>query len=1531
MGKKRSNIGLYILAAIIILVSGRYVQVRVSNYIAARAARQEQEQEQEQRSVQYNQGHELHIVTNNVYYTDTDLVAMVQIRDLEGQPLEADLHVSLYDGNNVIQPSAPFTTDASGYGMIILPLYNVWAGQGSLHITVESELGYEDFRRDIRIVEETGENFIINFDKGLYNPGDDVLFRILALRSTSARPIAGDMFTISIFDGNDNRVYLEHTRASDFGIMSGRFRLADEVNSGFYRLVVEQDGAVKAYTFFEVSPFVLPRFGVTLETDKTEYSVGETIYLTGSVMYFFGEPVNQGTVNIYVNNNPEATGIVLDENGEFAFNHVAQTAGRYEFWVEVIDSSNFRVETSTAVQVSTGVFEIDLMPEFGYLVQGFSNTVYIFTHSAGGEPVQANVQVSGHGFSRIVPTDEFGIGMFVLENLPYGHIDIDALAIDNNGNNVHDSFTFTVYGRNLTLSANKPRYAMGEPIYLQLNSLEEGGSFKVYAYRNNRLLHMVVSESNQVSFNLGDAFGIIDIYAVWVPSGVNPSGEGLRNARRTIFIDPGTYMQLSIQSDSPEYLPGAFVSLDFGVTDNADRPLDAALLVSIVDEAMLNLAANDLSIDNVRLALEDIRFGNDLDAATLYASLIAGASEQAITRLLLRQSTEMTFINTATLRNPSSFELELEREWEWRSYVGDIGQAFLNFLRIITIIGCSIGFFVLLTRREIVLPHHLEKKGYLPNEPVDLTFLDDQLKKMRKRRVAWLVVITLVVLVLSLIFLSSCSRNADDEADYSTANDAPWAGDAVAEEPPWPAADMEADMAPEIGDHAPPPPPEPPPPPAPPEAPTAELQAEAEPAPPTEPEPPEIETQTARVRRLFLETMLFIPELIARDGQADLQFILADNITTWNIQVVGNTQDGIIGHAQSSIRAFQPFFVDFELPRNSIRGDQVSIPVTVFNYTEEEQTVILTIAEMDWLELHDSPVQTLVIESNRSQMVYVPITITQFGNFVFRAYADTHGFADAMERGIRINPEGFRIRQVVSSANIDSSTRQQLNFTQPDIPDTRSAIITFYPSVMSSVIEGMENIFHMPFGCFEQTSSILYPNILALRYMQLNDLDDPALTQRALTYINSGYQRLLTFEVAQGSGAFSLFGCEPAETLLTAYGLMQLKDLTSVYQIDERVLDRMLEFLFDHQNPDGTFEITGWWWDIPDCHRLAFNAYITWAISEAFPWDWRLERSVEYLISQLDIVDDNYTLALIANVLVNTHHFMAHDVVQQLAYSAVVVDDTAFITSTTRDYFGAYGGMQYLQATALTSLALSRSGSFVTENNMLLNYIIGQRDSWGTWHSTQATILSLKALTQNTAAGPLQDGQITITIGDESRVIDIRSGNSLDFYQVTFTGLERENIIEINFPNLGRMTYKVVQEFFAPYDSVELDRGFQITSSMNTELAVHELVEQEIRIVNTSGDVVSNGLVAVSIPQGFRVERGSLARLRHMGIIERYEMRFENINLYLRNTAPGEIIDITIAYRPAFPVDVIGGHVRVFDYYNPMIEGYLMPTRIVVR
>src|SRR5699024_8176350 len=127
-----------------------------------------------------------------------------------------------------------------------------------------------------------------------------------------------------------------------------------------------------------------------------------------------------------------------------------------------------------------------------------------------------------------------------------------------------------------------------------------------------------------------------------------------------------------------------------------------------------------------------------------------------------------------------------------------------------------------------------------------------------------------------------------------------------------------------------------------------------------------------------------------------------------------------------------------------------------------------------------------------------------------------------------------------------------------------------YASTVAQTIEGMDQIFRMPTGCFEQVSSSLYPNILALKYLQDNGIVNEEIKAKAIEYISSGYQKLLTYEVKGESGGYSLYGRSPAETVLTSYGLMQLTDLKDVYNVDDAVINKMTNFLYGKQNSNGS-------------------------------------------------------------------------------------------------------------------------------------------------------------------------------------------------------------------------------------------------------------------------------------------------------------------------------------------------------------------------
>ncbi len=56
---------------------------------------------------------------------------------------------------------------------------------------------------------------------------------------------------------------------------------------------------------------------------------------------------------------------------------------------------------------------------------------------------------------------------------------------------------------------------------------------------------------------------------------------------------------------------------------------------------------------------------------------------------------------------------------------------------------------------------------------------------------------------------------------------------------------------------------------------------------------------------------------------------------------------------------FQPFFVDFDLPVALTRDDEATVPVVVYNYLDEPQTVELTLADQPALTLLDEATQKI--------------------------------------------------------------------------------------------------------------------------------------------------------------------------------------------------------------------------------------------------------------------------------------------------------------------------------------------------------------------------------------------------------------------------------------------------------------------------------------------------------------------------------------------------------------------------------------------
>jgi uncharacterized protein YfaS (alpha-2-macroglobulin family) len=392
------------------------------------------------------------------------------------------------------------------------------------------------------------------------------------------------------------------------------------------------------------------------------------------------------------------------------------------------------------------------------------------------------------------------------------------------------------------------------------------------------------------------------------------------------------------------------------------------------------------------------------------------------------------------------------------------------------------------------------------------------------------------------------------------------------------------------------------------------------------------------IRSYFPEALYINPEIITdAKGNASISIPVADSITTWRMAMLASTQPGALGSGTSSIKVFQDFFVDLDLPVTLTQGDQVSIPVAIYNYSGKAGQVSLKLQPEDWFSLdNDSPEKSVSVESGRVGGSQFTLIARRIGKFKLTLSAHMDGVAsrrDIVVREIEVIPNG-REQDLVFNGRLETTVAHDLHFPATAIPDTSSILVRLYPGPLSQVIEGMDTILSMPGGCFEQTSSSTYPNVLALDYMKRTKKLTPEVHAKAEGYIANGYQRLLTFEVP--GGGFSWFGEAPANKILTAYGLMEFNDMSKVSDVDPRLIQRTRDWLVSQQQPDGSWRPDATFINEGATNRynsnvLRITAYIAWALANTGLQSPAVERAKEYIDSHANPTPDSYTLAVIAN------------------------------------------------------------------------------------------------------------------------------------------------------------------------------------------------------------------------------------------------------------------------------------------------------------
>lgn len=135
-------------------------------------------------------------------------------------------------------------------------------------------------------------------DRGAYNPGDTVDFKVLiyftdGINAAEVSP-AGARYKVVLVNAEGRDVESVDLITNDFGSMSGWFALPKGERNGDFTIRVVTDSETAVSKSIRVDEFVLPTFDVAFDDIDKQYFPGDEVVVTGKVTSYSGHPVASG-------------------------------------------------------------------------------------------------------------------------------------------------------------------------------------------------------------------------------------------------------------------------------------------------------------------------------------------------------------------------------------------------------------------------------------------------------------------------------------------------------------------------------------------------------------------------------------------------------------------------------------------------------------------------------------------------------------------------------------------------------------------------------------------------------------------------------------------------------------------------------------------------------------------------------------------------------------------------------------------------------------------------------------------------------------------------------------------------------------------------------------------------------------------------------------------------------------------------------------------------------------------------------------
>ncbi|NXB61446.1 A2ML1 protein, partial [Struthidea cinerea] len=733
-----------------------------------------------------------------------------------------------------------------------------------------------------------------------------------------------------------------------------------------------------------------------------------------------------------------------------------------------------------------------------------------------------------------------------------------------------------------------------------------------------------------------------------------------------------------------------------------------------------------------------------------------------------------------------------------------------------------------------------------------------------------------------------------------------------------------------------------------------ELDAAVEAA---EAEHTELGSESAPARTWFPETFIWTLVPINDSGAAELAVTVPDSITDWRAMTFCTSESHGLGISETtSLRSFKPFFVEPTLPYSVFRGESFPLKVKVFSYLKQCMALQLSLMDSrDFEFLHENVRFTLCLCPDSAKTFSWDVKATKLGKVNFTVTAEVmeqddvctertavvpeSGGKDTVVKHLLVKAEGQLEEKTHTSLLCPEGTSasETISFTMPEniVLGSERAHISFLGDIMGTALDNIDELLQMSSGCGEQNMVHFAPNVFITRYLEETGQLTPEIKQKAIGYLESGYQRQLLYKHTDGSYSAFGEGSEPGNTWLTALVLKTFSQARHFIHIDEQNIKDAASALIESQTPSGCFKSVGKLFNNGlmgaveeglGLSSVIVTALIHSGMPHSDPVVGKALKCIRDLVNADTGSPNLYSLALAANAFaVAGDKVLRQKILKRLDKAAIISDDQIFWSQQSKQeedslswYRAPSVDVELTSSILMAHLTKSSlSSDEIRKASQIVSWLTKQQNPYGGFASTQDTVVALEALALYATAIFSKDSpdlQVSLTSKGFSQNFRVDKSNRLLLQTVELPAIAQDYTLRVQ--GHGCLFLQAILRYHIP--PLRSEATFAL--SVQTECTAPDATRFPVTVrARYTGNRVSTNMVLIQVEllSGYSPVAGSLEELKKMPLVKKVESKADQVVLYLEELTRQPQTYTFLVEQDMQVKDHKPANIKIYDYYMP--------------